>query len=199
MHGVAVVLAGGASRRMGASKARLEWHGQPLLVHVVERLQSHFGRVVVVGGDVQSLCPPGVLWLEDEQPGAGVAASICGALRRLQQPCFVCGCDMPFVHAGLGRWLLENGGGCAAHVPHWQGSPQPLHAAWFPETVNALQQKLSEGERTMWRILHSMDEMGAVRWAGEAEVRQFDADGQCFVNLNTPQDWAQWSARPERR
>ncbi len=184
---------------MGSPKARLEWHGKPLLCHVIERLQSQFSRVVVVGGEVQSLCPPGVEWIADEQPGAGVAVAIWSVLGRLQEPCFVCGCDMPFVHAGLGRWLLENGVRCAAHVPRWQGQPQPLHAVWFPEAVGWIGQSLSAGEYAVWRILQGMDEAGVVRWAEEAEVRRFDPEGRCFVNLNTPEDWQRWSTDPERR
>lgn len=192
MPAVAVVLTGGESRRMGQPKALLDWNGKPLLRHVIEQLQASFARVIVVGGEVRDVLPPDVLWLADEQPGAGVAMAIRTALRHLQQPCFVCACDMPFVHAEFGQWLLENASGCAAHVPHWQDQPQPLHAAWLPTAVAFLEEQLRTGEYAVWRVLQRMEEAGKLQWANEEAVRRFDTEGLCFTNLNTPQEWRRW-------
>ncbi|GIV21643.1 MAG: molybdenum cofactor guanylyltransferase [Armatimonadota bacterium] len=199
MQVAAVVLAGGGSRRMGRDKALLEWHGRPLLEHVLSRLETGFEKRVVVGGLPEWVTSRGVLWIPDEHPGAGVAAAIRTALRYLQQPCFVCACDMPFVHVEFGRWLLENAGGAVAHVPLWRGQAQPLHAAWFPEAVSFIEASLQEGEHAVWRLLQRLESAGTLRWAEEEVIRPFDADGQCFVNLNTPQEWRQWTTASERR
>lgn len=193
MQTLAVVLAGGASRRMGTSKALLDWHGQPLLRHVIDRLRPGFERVVVVGGEVEGILPPDVEWLADDQPGAGVAAAILTALRHYQQACFVCACDMPFVHAGFGRWLLENARDCAVHVPYWQGLPQPLHAVWCTGAIVWLEESLRAGEYAVWRVLQRMESAGTLLRAQEETVRAFDAEGRCFVNLNTPEEWRRWS------
>lgn len=176
---------------MGTDKATLMWHGKPLLHHVVERLRTAFEQVIVVGGRAE-WAPSG--WLADEQEGAGVAAAILTALRHLQQPCFVCACDMPFVNANLALWLLQSAQGSAAHVPCWLGQSQPLHAGWFPSSIAFLQESLSLGERTVWRILQRMEEAGALLWANEEQVRRFDPEGRCFVNLNTPEEWQWWQS-----
>lgn len=196
---IAVVLAGGESRRMGCDKTRLDWHGRPLLEHILGRLRTAFQQLVVVGGHPEWVRLEGVFWIPDEKPGAGVAAAILTALRCLRQPYFVCACDMPFVHAEFGRWLMENASGAAAHVPRWQGQAQPLHAAWFPEAAPFVEASLQDGEHAVWRILQRLEGAGALRWAEEETVRRFDADGQCFVNLNTPEDWQQWRTASERR
>lgn len=193
MQTLAVILAGGASRRMGVPKALLEWQGKPLLCHVIDCLRPEFDQVVVVGGEVQGILPSGVMWLADDQPGAGVARGILTALRRYQRPCFVCACDMPFVHAEFGRWLLENAHGYAVHVPYWQDRPQPLHAAWFPAAITLLEQSLQAGEYAVWRILQRMEEMGILLRAQEELVCTFASEGQCFTNLNTPEEWRRWS------
>lgn len=177
---------------MGSTKALLEWEGKPLLCHVIDRLRPVFARVTVVGGEVQDILPPDVMWLADDQPGAGVAAAILTALRHYQQPCFVCACDMPFVHAGFGRWLLENAGGYAVHVPYWQNQPQPLHAAWFPTAIAPLEESLRAGEYAVWRVLQRMDERDILLRVQEEAVRAFDAEGRCFTNLNTPEEWQRW-------
>ncbi len=184
---------------MGMPKALLEWHDRPLLEHVLSRLQTAFGQLIVVGGRAEWVTSHGILWLPDEKPGAGVAAAILTTLRHLQQPCFVCACDMPFVHAEFGRWLIENALGAAAHVPRWKGQAQPLHAAWFPDAAPFIEASLRKGEYAVWRILQLMESAGALRWAEEEVVRRFDTDGQCFVNLNTPQEWQQWKTASERR
>jgi molybdopterin-guanine dinucleotide biosynthesis protein A len=179
---------------MGSDKALLDWHGRPLLEHLLGRLRPRFERLVVVGGCPEWVTGRDVLWVPDEKPGAGVAAAMLTALRRLQQPCFVCACDMPFVHAGFGRWMLENASEVAAHVPRWQERAQPLHAAWFPEAIPVLEECLQAGEHTVWRILQRMEEAGILQWADEEVVRRFDPEGRCFVNLNTPQEWQTWQS-----
>lgn len=184
---------------MGRDKALLEWHGRPLLEHVLSRLGTVFEELIVIGGRPEWVTLRGVLWIPDEKPGAGVAVALHTALGHLQQPCFVCACDMPFVHAQFGRWLIENAGGAAAHVPRWEGQVQPLHAAWFPEAVPFIEASLQEGEHAVWRILQRMENACVLRWAEEEVIRRFDAEGQCFVNLNTPQEWRQWKTASERR
>lgn len=177
---------------MGSDKALLDWQGRPLLEHILNRLGASFEQLAVVGGRPEWVTLQGVLWVPDEKPGAGVAAAILTALRRLQQPCFVCACDMPFVHAEFGRWLIENASGVAVHVPRWQQQAQPLHAAWFPQAMPLLEESLQAGERTVWRILRCMEEAGTLQWADEQIIRRFEAEGRCFVNLNTLQEWQAW-------
>ncbi|MCS7308623.1 MAG: molybdenum cofactor guanylyltransferase [Armatimonadetes bacterium] len=190
---VAVVLAGGGSRRMGRDKALLDWQGRPLLEHVLLRLRPVFEQVAVVGGRPEWVSLPEVLWIPDDQPGAGAAAAILTALRRRQQPCFVCACDMPFVHAEFGKWLVESAPEAAAHVPRWKEQAHPLHAAWFPRAIPHLEQSLQTGERALCHIVQRLAEAGTLVWAEEETVRRFDAEGKCFINLNTPQEWRQWA------
>lgn len=199
MQTLAVILAGGASRRMGVPKALLEWQGKPLLCHVIDCLRPEFDQVVVVSGEVQGILPSGVMWLADNQPGAGVAGGIFTALRRYRRPCFVCACDMPFVHAELGRWLLENAHGYAVHVPYWQNRPQPLHAAWFPAAITPLEQSLQAGEHAVWRILQRMEETGILLRAQEKVVRAFASEGQCFTKPEHPGGMAEVEYAPARR
>src|SRR5712691_2702186 len=64
------VLAGGKSTRMRRDKALLDWHGRPLLLHMVDLLRSATDDVQVVGRDR----------LPDRLPGRGPLSGIATAL-----------------------------------------------------------------------------------------------------------------------
>lgn len=93
-----VVLAGGRSSRMGTDKALLDWHGVPLVVHVVEAVrQAVNGPVVMVGAPGQALPVPAV---EDPFPYGGPMVGLGVGLRAVgTERAFVCGVDQPHAHA----------------------------------------------------------------------------------------------------
>src|SRR5437870_4561317 len=64
------ILAGGRSSRMGSDKALLDWHGGPLLNHMVDLLRHATNDVQVVGRDR----------LPDHLPGRGPLSGIATAL-----------------------------------------------------------------------------------------------------------------------
>ncbi len=43
-----IVLSGGSSRRMGRDKAQMDLNGQPLISHVIQRLEEVCPRILVV-------------------------------------------------------------------------------------------------------------------------------------------------------
>ncbi|HEV2405155.1 MAG TPA: NTP transferase domain-containing protein, partial [Ktedonobacterales bacterium] len=69
-----VVLAGGASRRMGEEKARLMMRGEPLLARVVRLLRLAFSEVIVVGPPSLADLVPGVTVTPDTRAGQGPLA-----------------------------------------------------------------------------------------------------------------------------
>ncbi|MDY7076875.1 MAG: NTP transferase domain-containing protein, partial [Chloroflexota bacterium] len=75
-----IVLAGGASRRMGRDKAFLELDGQPLIGIVVERMASVCAEVLVVAGDVRPYAGLGVRLVEDSFRGVGVLGGLHAGL-----------------------------------------------------------------------------------------------------------------------
>ena len=133
-----IVLAGGRSRRMGTSKAALEWHGSTLLrrtVGVLTRVVD--GPVLVVRApdaelpalpaDVQVLDDP----VADRGPLQGMAVGLAAAAEAGAQTAFVCSTDLPFLHPAFVRRVLRAlGDHTDALVPHPYGLRQPLAAAY---------------------------------------------------------------------
>lgn len=76
------VLAGGASRRMGADKALVQLGGRPLVAHAVFLLRKAGLAVSIVGGHAQLRAFAPVI--EDSEPGRGPLGGICAALAASQ-------------------------------------------------------------------------------------------------------------------
>jgi Molybdopterin-guanine dinucleotide biosynthesis protein A len=67
-----VVLAGGASRRMGRDKAFLDLGGRPLIAHVLERMGEVCAETLIVANDIPRYAGLGVRVVPDVFPGVGV-------------------------------------------------------------------------------------------------------------------------------
>jgi len=81
----AVILAGGASTRMGADKAFLNWEGQPLLRRQIELVWAAGASTILISGrrgvDYSAL---GCTVVFDSMDGAGPLAGLVAALRAVQ-------------------------------------------------------------------------------------------------------------------
>src|SRR6476659_4382687 len=92
----AVILTGGASRRMGRDKALLPVAGVPMAVRVAYALRAAGADdVACVGGDVERLRAEHLLALPDEWPGEGpVAGLLTGLARARHDVVVVTACDL---------------------------------------------------------------------------------------------------------
>ena len=113
MRSAGIVLAGGESRRMGTSKAWLDWHGTTLLEHVVGVVgRAVDGPVVVVSAVGQDLppLPAHVPVARDARAGLGPLQGIAtglAALEGLAGVAFVSSTDAPLLHPAFIRRVLS--------------------------------------------------------------------------------------------
>ncbi|HLY78444.1 MAG TPA: NTP transferase domain-containing protein, partial [Caulobacteraceae bacterium] len=127
---VGVVLAGGASRRMGRDKAALAVDGETLAARAARRLLGVCPRVAIADGGRGLV--PGLPCLPDA-PGAGPAAGILGAARAWPgHSLLVLACDLPRVSEALLRELVRRlpaaEGGEAGDAPDAPDAPDADHA-----------------------------------------------------------------------
>jgi len=126
-----VVLAGGASSRMGVDKATVEIEGRSMLERVAASLQVVSDRLVVAG---RSSTVSGLAGLPDPLPGrAGPLAGLAAALKEADsvgaEPIVVVAVDQPFVRPEtLAR--LVNGYAGQAVVPVADGIRQVTCAVY---------------------------------------------------------------------
>lgn len=155
----AIVLAGGRSQRMGEPKALLDWHGRPLVEHVVAQVAAGVdGPVVVVHAPNQAFatCGVGLAGIDveqmiDEVEGRGPLQGLASGLAALggrADVAFVCAVDLPFIDAGFIRTLLGAlGEEHDAVLPVHDGIPHPLAAVYRVALAPIVARLLDEGER----------------------------------------------------
>ncbi len=190
---VGLVLAGGASRRMGVDKAALvldpgDPHAPTLAALAAGRLQRCCSRVLIADRGrefvARSLAQPVA-----DGPGAGPAAGILGAAAVFPRASLlVLACDLPAADAALLRRVLA----VAAEDPgvSWvltrdDDGLQPLCALYRPAVLAALAQQVSEGHFALRKLAKCRE----VRW------RAVDAGPAELVNINTPADVARFRSR----
>jgi molybdenum cofactor guanylyltransferase len=187
-----VVLAGGRSARMGRPKALLPFDGNPLIVHVVERLGPSFSVTIVVAAPAQEFPPLAAVVVRDDVSYQGPVGGMYYGLRGTStELSVVTSCDSPFLNLALIEHLLDAADGYEAVVPRWNGRTQPLHAVYRRTVLPLLEDQLARGEL---RLVSLLDRV-RVRWVDDEEIRRFDPEGRSFFNLNTPADYDQAVAR----
>jgi molybdopterin-guanine dinucleotide biosynthesis protein A len=180
-----VILAGGASRRMGGDKLGEEIGGVPLLHRVLSSLKGVCSEVLVVGDG--GPCPPGVRRVFDLRPGRqGPLAGMEAGLAAASFPAvFVAAGDMPFASPALAAHLvgLVAAGRAEAAVPRHAGRAQPLFAAYDRGVLEQVSAALDAGRRSAAGLL---ERLGRVEYVEELE--RFGDPGLLFMSVNTPGD-----------
>lgn len=141
-----VVLAGGASTRMGRDKATVRIDGMRLVDRAVSALQECCAEVLVASGGRRRLAHLSVPQIADAQPGAGPLAGLVAGLETARHPLVaVVAVDHPWPSATLLQHLAAQWEGEAAVVPSVGGRLQPLHAVWARRSAVALRLLLAGG------------------------------------------------------
>ncbi|CAL9475226.1 Molybdenum cofactor guanylyltransferase [Streptomyces sp. enrichment culture] len=133
----AVVLAGGAARRLGgADKPGLSVGGRTLLDRVLHACRDA-GRAVVVGGRRPTVRP--VVWAREEPPGGGPVAALAAGVRHVEaDTVVVLGGDLPFLDRAAVRHLVDTLDASPAEAVlavDADGRDQPLVAAYRTEPL----------------------------------------------------------------
>jgi len=197
-----VINAGGQSRRMGQDKALLPVpdSGQPLLRHIVQRLQSvSLEQRIIVTNNPQlaqlALLDTPARYLPDAYPDVGPLGGIATGVLACQDWGIYVACDMPLVNPKIFHFLCTLAGEQTetgsqrwdAIVPQIGGYEQPLHALYQRSVLPAITKCLATGERRATSFLKDV----RVRWVSEAELRPLDTNLYSFFNANTPEEWAE--------
>ena len=180
---VAVVLAGGESKRMGADKASVLLDGKSLLNHVLEAVRPLFEKTVVsVHTRRDDLDDTQVV---DTSKARGPMMGVCQALEVVETDwVFVVGCDMPFVSPDLIRLLAAKRSGHDAVVVMHKKMPQPLFAFYARSCLPVMQTNIQQDKRSLRHMLAQVD----THYVSEEDARTADAELKSLCSLDTEED-----------
>jgi molybdenum cofactor guanylyltransferase len=177
----AILLCGGASRRMGWDKTRLRVDGTLVVART--------GRLLSRVADARVEVGPGLTGLacaREDPPGEGPLAAVGAGWAALDggglAGALVVAGDLPFVSAPLLELLLE-AGSAGSVVPVVDGRDQPLCAYWCRRDLDEVRGLLSRGERSLRFLAHRVDVtyLDEAAWGRVASARD-------FADVDTPGD-----------
>jgi molybdopterin-guanine dinucleotide biosynthesis protein A len=208
-----LILAGGASSRMGRPKALLPFGGERLIERQVRLLRPLCRELLVVTNDPAAYRFLGLPLVADRAPGLGPLAGLEAGLAAASQP-FALGvaCDMPFLTGAVLEALYglmvgrpgESAGGaplvpgeaCGPPVaptqpplvalPRTPAGPEPLCALWRREALSAIQGALAADRRSPRSLLAQLP----VAWLEGEALAALGDPARLFLNCNTPAEYA---------
>jgi molybdopterin-guanine dinucleotide biosynthesis protein A len=171
----AIVLAGGAGRRLGGvDKALIEIGGVTLIERAVGAVSG--ARHIIVAGPRRPLDAP-VSWVLEEPPGAGPAHALAAALELVSAPLVVVlASDLPFVSGTVVNELAAAvGDSDGALVRDGEGRGQPLLAVYRTASLRARTRALDTRASSVHSVVSGLDLV-------------YVDDPRAALDCDTPQD-----------
>jgi len=176
---IGFILAGGASRRMGRSKAFLDLGGVTVIERVASLLKPLFAEVAISTNDPERYGHLGLPVYRDLVSDCGPLGGIYTALKRSPNFAnFFVPCDMPFVREDHIRRLMDVASG-ADVVLYRHEYFEPLLAIYTRNCLGAIEKMLTEG---VYSVLDLFPRVNVREVA-------FTEDRSVFLSVNTPEDY----------
>jgi len=187
-----LILAGGASKRMGRPKARLMLDGQTILERVRAVMAPMVSRILVVTNRPSDYLDLDLEIVRDLAPGQGPLGGLATGLFYTRTDwALLLACDLPFVKPELigylARTAAKTPAGARALIPHHAKGWEPLLAAYGRGCYATARELLS---RPGGSLLDLRDAGVRVKAVEEDTLRSLDPELTSFINLNTPEDLA---------
>ena len=174
-----IVLAGGASRRMGNNKSELRLNGKTLLELQVDKFRAlGLADVMLSGADCPAL--PGARVIPDEYEGRGPLGGLHACLRAAQNPaCLVVSVDVPLIPVSALAQLCRAHEGGITVLRHGD-LEEPLIGVYDRCVSGAISELINAGRYAV-RALKDLIPWNCFDYFGPEEL---------LINCNTPEEFA---------
>jgi len=179
-----VVLAGGASRRMGETKALIDVDGTAMADRVLDVLRAVGGDpVVLVGGDADELATLSAPVVPDMYPGEGPVGGVLTALEHLASldavdAALILPCDLCDVTTDT-LWPLVEAASGDGHSRVWVAATdrmEPMCALWSLAARGVVRDQFVAGQRALHRVI------------AELPHTTVTVEARALRNVNRPED-----------
>lgn len=187
----ALLLTGGASRRMGRDKALIDVDGRALCLRTADLLSGVAEPVIEVGPGYTPL-PRAV----EAHPSSGPLHAMAAGAGFLEQaghrgPTLVVATDLPRLTAGLLE-LLASWPGSGTVVPIASGRPQSLCARYGASDLAMASALGQAGHRSVMALLERIE----VTWLDPGQWLDAAGRPDALVDVDTPEDLAGLAGEP---
>jgi molybdopterin-guanine dinucleotide biosynthesis protein A len=189
---VAILTGGQATRFGGRDKSALQVDGRTILDRQVAELSSLTDDILIVGArDGGRTRPPdermAVRTIVDIVPGCGPLGGLHAALTEARgDAVFLVACDMPYVTAALGTYLLSLAGDADIVVPQTERGYHPLCAVYTRACLVPVAARLGERRLRMRELVGEMQ----TRVVTAEEIDRLGDRHLLLANVNTPAEYA---------
>ena len=185
----AIVLASGKSSRMRQNKALLDWHGKPLIRHVIDQLRPITKSVILVAKKPDDFGFLDIPCFKDLNPASSPAVGILtGLFHSSTEFNFILGCDAPFLNVGTVKRLYDAREDYDAVVPTSGHGIEPLFGFYRKRCLAVFEEHLQRGVLAVRQILKNLKikVLPTDSWTQEEKMS--------FFNMNTlvEYDSAKW-------
>ena len=179
-----IILAGGASSRMGKDKGLCEFRGKALINYAIEALVPLCDTILISSNNVDDYQEFGYQVVVDEYKGIGPIGGIYSSLRNsATKHNLVISCDTPFLVTQLLEYILSNSANYDVVVPeHSNSFIEPL-AAYY--SSNIIKQLESSIKRKDYKLMNFFTR---VKFKSIKVDNIPGYSNKLFKNLNTPDD-----------
>jgi molybdopterin-guanine dinucleotide biosynthesis protein A len=158
----AIILAGGASRRMGRDKATLPYEGTTMVERMVSVLKPRCAPIFVIAAPGQALPALDAEILRDEVRGVGPLLATARGLRAAAEAgrelAFVSAVDMPLLSVDLIDELAGPAVRLGADVVlPWDGRDHYLAGVYRTSLAGRAAELVTAGERSMRSLVERVD------------------------------------------
>ncbi|MCA9081231.1 MAG: molybdenum cofactor guanylyltransferase [Planctomycetaceae bacterium] len=185
-----VILCGGRSRRMGQSKAWLQFGDETCLQRAVRMLTECIGPIVVVAAPQQTLpqLPDDVRIVRDPREGDGPLAGLALGLETLADVvdrAYVTGCDIPLLQSAFVSAMIAALGDTDVAVPVDNEFLHPLAAVYRTHLAPLAWQLIANDERRPRALIEQV----TATCISTEDLRRVDPHLLSLENMNTPDDY----------
>ena len=176
-----IILAGGQSRRMGQSKAFMEFQGKPFIQYCIDALKPLVNEIIVVSDDVK-FDTFEIQRINDEIKNAGPLAGLYTGLKYSEASYnLVLSCDVPCIETSILQKLIDTIDPEIDVVQtESEGNTHPLIAVYQNSCALKLKNVLDQGERSLRIALNGLN---------SKTIQLNGTEALHLRNINTPKEY----------
>lgn len=179
-----IILAGGASSRMGKDKGLCEFKGKALINYAIEALLPLCSTILISSNNIDDYQDFGYTVVVDEYHGIGPIGGIYSTLKKsVTRHNLIISCDTPFLNTQLLEYVLANSDDYDIVVPeHGNSFIEPLAAYYSSAIINNLKNTIESKDYKLMNFFNK------VRFRKVKVDKLPEYSNKLFKNLNTPDD-----------